>query len=124
AGGKTRWLVWSANVGTELRPRADYVLGAPGPALRWGGGVGFLPGDGAFQIGPEISGGVPFDGGTVDVEGMLGARVRFARNFTTGFAAATGFTHAAGSPDFRTVLSLAYTPPNGVYAPEVVDRDG
>jgi outer membrane protein OmpA-like peptidoglycan-associated protein len=124
AGGRSRRLIWSANVGVDLRPETQFATGAPGTELRWGGGVGFLPGDGNFQIGPELTGSIPFDGSTADVEGLLGARVRFAKNFTTGFGAGFGFTHSAGTPDFRSVLSIAYTPPNGVYAVELVDRDG
>jgi len=127
AGGATPWFVWSANVGPDLRPPVSYATVTPGAALRWGAGIGFLPGDGSFQIGPELSGGVALQNPqsqTLDVELMLGARARFARDFVAGFGAALGLSPGAGTPDFRSVLSIAYTPLGGALKVEVVDRDG
>jgi OOP family OmpA-OmpF porin len=127
AGGATRWFVWSASVGYELRQRVDLDLEVPGPGLRWGAGMGFLPGDGSFQIGPEVTGHVPIvaqgQNRSPDAEVLLGARVRFAKHFVTGFGAAMGIHTGQDTPDFRTVLSLAYAP-RGVRAADVADRDG
>jgi outer membrane protein OmpA-like peptidoglycan-associated protein len=134
AGGITRWLAWSASVGPELRARVsfpsttlDTIRNLPEPTVRGAAGIGFLPGDRSFQIGPEVSLGIPYtrhvDKNTASMEVLVGARVRFARKFTTGFAAGLGFVGAT-TPDFRSLLSLAYTPPGGVHAPEPVDRDG
>ncbi len=127
AGGATRWFVWSADIGPELQSSTPYDTVTPGASLRWGAGVGFLPGDGSFQIGPELTGGVALkspQAATTDVELMLGARARFARDFVAGFGAGFGLSPGAGTPDFRTVLSIAYTPLGGVYKVELVDRDG
>ena len=113
AGGAARWFVWSASVGPELRAKVPFVTETPGPALRWGAGMGFLLADGSFQLGPELTGAVALDPtqrSDVDLEGMLGARLRFARAFTTGFALALGLSPGVHTPDFRSVLSVAYTP--------------
>jgi hypothetical protein len=125
AGGAARWLVWSASVGPELRPRTPYLSATPGPSVRWGAGIGFLPGDGSFQVGPELTGGVGFkpQSATTDFELLLGARARFAGRFVAGFAASLGLAPGVGTPDFRTVLSIAYAP---VAPPRInrTDRDG
>jgi hypothetical protein len=114
AGGKARYLVWSASVGPEFRARIAFGDYATGPSLRAGAGVGFLPGDGSFQVGPEVTGGVPLDSvqkHRVDAEILVGARQRFARRFTAGFAAGIGIAPGVGTPDFRSVLAVAYAPP-------------
>jgi hypothetical protein len=126
AGGATRWFVWSADVGADLRPLTPYGVVTPGPAFRWGAGVGFLPGDGSFQIGPELTGGVGLihpSNATTDFEALVGARARFAKRFVAGFAASLGLAPGVGTPDFRTVLSIEYAP---LAQPkvEVADRDG
>jgi outer membrane protein OmpA-like peptidoglycan-associated protein len=124
AGGTTRWFVWSANAGADLRPHTSFDTIATGPAFRWGAGMGLLPGDGTFQIGPELFGSVPFTHlgkSTVDVEALAGARMRFAKLFVAGIAAGGGFTAGAGTPDFRTVLSIGYEPLSPRAPP---DRDG
>ncbi len=127
AGGSSRYLVWSADVGADLRPEQVYATNvAVGPAMRWGAGVGFLPGDGSFQVGPELTGGVGLkDTGprTVDLEALLGAKVRFAKRFEAGYAASLGLTHGVGTPDFRSVLSIAYAPPPEAPPQGVGDRD-
>jgi outer membrane protein OmpA-like peptidoglycan-associated protein len=114
AGGATKLLVWSANIGPDLRPHVVYSTIDPGPAIRWGLGVGFLPGDGTFQVGPEASGAIgldPVQKSTTDVEVLAGARARFAKSFVAGVALGAGVTSSVGTPDFRTVLSIAYAPP-------------
>ena len=127
AGGATPWFVWSANIGPDLRGNSPYATVTSGAAMRWGAGLGFLPGDGSFQIGPELSGCVALQNPqsqTLDSELLLGARARFSRDFVAGFGAALGLAPGAGTPDFRTVLSIAYTPLGGALKVEVVDRDG
>jgi hypothetical protein len=125
-GGAARWFVWSANVGPELRPQTTYAGITHGPAFRWGAGMGFLPGDGSFQVGPELTGGVGLvhpSKATTDFEALVGARARFAKRFVAGFAASLGLAPGVGTPDFRTVLSIEYAP---LAHPKVVvaDRDG
>src|SRR5271163_4672340 len=44
AGGATRWFVWSANAGPELRPEVSFTNASTGASFRWGAGMGFLPG--------------------------------------------------------------------------------
>jgi OmpA-OmpF porin, OOP family len=127
AGGATRAFVWSASIGPDLRPNHPFTTVTIGPSLRWGVGMGFLPGDGTFQVGPEVSGGVGLgdtEPRTLDLEAMLGAKVRFGRDFEAGFAAALGLAHGVGTPDFRSVLSIAYAPRATPPVVPVVDRDG
>ncbi len=127
AGGATRWFVWSADVGPELRPHRPYSTVTMGPSLRWGAGMGFLPGEGNFQVGPEVTGGVGLNDTeprTIDLEALIGAKLRFARHFEAGYAASFGLTHGLGTPDFRSVLSIAYAPRPTAPASAVVDRDG
>lgn len=123
AGGSTRRLVWSFALGPELRSTDRFVSVTPGVSLRGGTGAAFLPGDGDFQIGPEVTFGIPTSDltkQTTDLELLLGAKHRFARDFVVGFAASFGLLPGVGTPDTRTVLSLAYTPA----APATASLDG
>ena len=125
-GGVTRAAVWSLAVGPELRASRQFVNVTPGAGFRWGAGVGFLPGDGTFQIGPELSGGVTFaDAGRriVNAELLVGARYRFARDFVVGFAPGVGLGTGVGTPNFRSVVSISFTPEALVEAPIAADRD-
>src|SRR5262249_17832126 len=132
AGGASRYVVWSLSLGPELRGRVSYTPASQlvaGPSMRWGAGVGFIPGGGSFQIGPELTGGISLGDvqkRTTDAELMVGSKFRFATSFEAGFGAGLGLGGGVGTPDFRTVLSLAYTPPMAPPppAPAEVDRDG
>jgi outer membrane protein OmpA-like peptidoglycan-associated protein len=126
-GGVATHLVWSVAAGPELRATRQFVNVAPGSGFRWGVGVGFLPGDGTFQIGPEATGGVTFTDAarrTVNAELLVGTRYRFAHDFVVGFGSGVGLGTGAGTPDFRSVASIAYTPTTVVEAPPLLDRDG
>jgi outer membrane protein OmpA-like peptidoglycan-associated protein len=125
-GGTTRWFVWSADIGPDLRAKQQFANATPGAALRWGAGIGFLPGDGSFQVGPEVRGAVSLadpQKRTTDAEVMAGARYRFAHDFVVGFGAAVGFAPGVGTPDFRSVFTFAYTPDVGPEIEPVTDRD-
>ena len=125
-GGVTRHAVWSVAAGPELRASRQFVNVTPGSGFRWGVGVGFLPGDGSFQIGPEMSGGVTFADAsrrTLNAELLVGTRYRFARDFVVGFGSGVGLGTGIGTPDFRSVLSIAFTPQALVEVPVIADRD-
>ena len=127
-GGLTRWFTWSTSIGAELR--AARSLGtevAAGAGFRWGAGMAFLPGDGTFQIGPEVHGAVSFadpEARSTDAEALVGARYRFARHFVVGLAAAVGLAPGVGTPDFRAIGSFAFSPEPPPDAEVTVDRDG
>ncbi|APR77214.1 outer membrane protein OmpA [Minicystis rosea] len=125
-GGLTRWFAWSASMGPELRATRVFSGATSGAALHYGAAIGFLPGDGSFQVGPEVRGTVSFadpQKRTTDAEVMGAARYRFKRDFVVGFGAAVGLAPGAGTPDFRAVASFSYTPDIGPEAGPVVDRD-
>jgi outer membrane protein OmpA-like peptidoglycan-associated protein len=125
AGGATRWFVWSAALGPELRATRSTGGVSAGAALHWGGAIGFLPTP-DFQVGPELRGTVSFvdpQRRTTDAEVMASARYRFAEDFVVGVGAAVGLAPGAGTPDFRSVLSIAYSPDVPPEAPPLVDRD-
>jgi outer membrane protein OmpA-like peptidoglycan-associated protein len=128
AGGATRYFVWSANVGPELRAARPFVTATPGAALRYGAGLGFLIGEGRrLQIGPEVTGGFVFadvSKRAIDLEALAGAKLRFAERFVAGTAVGVGLTPGVGTPDFRALLSLAYSPPTALPQPVILDRDG
>ncbi|MFT3764169.1 MAG: OmpA family protein [Minicystis sp.] len=112
-GGLTRWFAWSAMIGPELRAARPFGGVTSGAAIHYGAAIGFLPGDGNFQIGPEVRGTVGLaDPGkrTTDAEVLAGARYRFAHDFVVGYGAAVGLAPGVGTPDFRSVISFAYTP--------------
>lgn len=126
-GGVTRWFVWSATFGADLRASQLYGGLASGAGFRWAAGVGFLPGNGSFQVGPEAHGGVSFGDPqkrTTDAEVLAGARYRFARDFVVGFGAAVGLAPGVGTPDFRALGSFAWSPEPPPDPVEVVDHDG
>jgi outer membrane protein OmpA-like peptidoglycan-associated protein len=125
-GGVTPWFVWSAAAGPELRAAVMSGGVMHGPSFRWSAGMGFLPGDGKFQIGPEAHGAVALvatSKDNLDADIFAGARYRFGRSFVTGFGAGVGLTHGPGTGDFRAVLSFAYTPDEPAER-AVADRDG
>jgi outer membrane protein OmpA-like peptidoglycan-associated protein len=127
AGGWTRRVIWSATLGPELRGTPTYPTVAPGAAMRWGAGVAFVPGENSFQIGPEFTGSVTLGDPQkriADAQLLIGAKNRFARDFVVGFAAAFGLAPGVGTPDFRSVLSVSYSPDPNAPVPPPPDRDG
>ena len=121
-GGRTDRIVWTAAAGPEIRSSQNYGGIAQGTMVKTGAGVGFLLDDARrLQVGPEITVALtPRDiqKRTTNAEALLGARYRFLSDFEAGLAAGPGLTSGIGTPDFRAVFMLAYTP-------EVVrDRDG
>jgi OOP family OmpA-OmpF porin len=125
AGGRTDRIVWSASAGPELRFAKSFVNVRPGPAFRWGVGVGVLLGDTrSLQIGPEITGSVaPGDvqRRNVQVEGLLGARQWLRGGFELGLGAGTSFAPGVGAPAFRAIAMFSYAPD---LWPSKKDRDG
>jgi len=115
-------LVWSAAAGPEIQGASTYASVDQGTELRWGAGVGVLLGESRhLQVGPEASGDVVFrdvQKRTTNAELLLGLKYRFLSFVQIGAAAGPGLTSGIGTPDFRAVLSVAFTPE------QKLDRDG
>ena len=118
-------MVWSAAAGPEIQP-AESVGGTDlGSQLKWGAGLGFLLGDARHvQLGPEIE-----RGRHLQEPGQAHHQRRAPRSTPatgsstisrSGSASGPGLTSGVGTPDFRGVLMVAYTPE----PKRRLDRDG
>lgn len=126
-GGSHDRFVWTFAVGPEFRSEAPITTVAQGTMIRWGGGFGFLLLENRhLQIGPEVSGAVTLDQvqtRSVNLEVLFDARYRVVDDFEIGLGVGPGLTSGVGTPDFRGVLSLAYTPEQHREPPDR-DKDG
>jgi OmpA-OmpF porin, OOP family len=90
---------------------------ALGPELTFGAAAGLLLLDETLQLGPElygataIAGDEPLARANTNVELLLGGRYRFLDDFQVGLAAGPGLTQGVGTPAFRGVFMLSYSPP-------------
>jgi OOP family OmpA-OmpF porin len=114
-GGRAKErVVWSAAVGPEIQGVSTYADVGQGTMLRWGAGIGFLLLDNRhLQIGPEVSGDVVFrdvQKRTTNAELLVDVRYRIIDDLEIAAGAGPGLTSGIGTPDFRGLLSLAYTP--------------
>jgi len=116
--GETSYLAYAATAGADLRGKTDAsgTIGSTlGTQLIFGGAFGVLLADRMLQIGPEVYGTTlmvgsdRFSRATTNVEGILGLKARLA-SFVLGAGAGPGFTHGAGTPVLRALLSVAYAP--------------
>jgi len=123
-GGRRDRGVWSFAVGPELRKFQQFNGIEQGTMLRFGGGVGFLFGDERrLQIGPEVSAALVLADANkqnTNVEGLLDVRYRVMDDFEVGAGFGPGFTTGIGTPAYRGVFMLAYTPDQ---KPPPGDRD-
>jgi OmpA-OmpF porin, OOP family len=107
-------VVWSAAAGPELQGKSTFAGIQQGSMFRWGAGLGFLLGsDRHLQIGPEASGDLvlrDIQKRTTNAEVLLDLRYRLVDDVELAAGAGPGLTSGVGTPDFRAVLSLAYTP--------------
>jgi len=121
-------IVYSAAVGPEIvGSSSGAAAGAieQGSMFRWGAGVGVLLLENRhLQLGPEASGEVLFSDVskyTTNAEILFDARYRFLRNFEAAAGFGPGLTSGVGTPDYRFVASIAFTPEQ---KRPVLDRDG
>lgn len=107
-------VVWSAAAGPEIQEKSTIGNIEQGSMFKWGAGLGFLLLDNRhLQIGPEIYGAATLrdvQKRTTNMELLLGARYRIVDDVEIAAGAGPGLTSGIGTPDFRAVLSLAYTP--------------
>ncbi|AKT37490.1 OmpA family protein [Chondromyces crocatus] len=124
-GGMVDRFIWTASAGVELRPTTAFANVESGTMVQWGAGLGYqVSEDRRLQLNAELAGGVGLGDTqlrTTNVELLLGGRYRFAGAMEAGLGVGPGLTPGIGTPSFRGVALLAYTPE---VKPPVVDRDG
>lgn len=124
AGGRYDRFIWSFVTGPEFRASTDFGSTPQGSMWLWGGGVGVLVGsDYEWQLGGETTVSADMSGPAArntNAEGLLGAKWQFVDFMQTGLAMGGGFTPGIGTPDFRGMLSIAYSPE----VKSQQDRDG
>jgi OOP family OmpA-OmpF porin len=125
---------WTAAGGAMLR-------GSDQPnALTYGVGVAALLAGDRLQVGPELYGATHLKGdvslstptltvdapGGTNLEALIGSKVRLVDSLVFGAAAGPGITSTVGTPSFRGVLSLSWspTPEHPVHTIEDADGDG
>jgi OOP family OmpA-OmpF porin len=113
-GGHTDRIVWTAAGGPEIRA-AEQVGGTKlGNLFEWGAGIGFLLGDERhLQLGVETYGSITLgniEKHTTNSEVLADLRYRVINDLEIAIGAGPGLTSGIGTPDFRGVLSIAYTP--------------
>src|SRR5262249_54147104 len=129
-GGRFKHFVYSAMLGTELRTSSHPH------SFEAGLGAAAVLGEEVFQIGPELTLGVPFstdnsfstktlnisEATSVEAELLIGAKIRPLRPLVFGLGAGPGLSHGYGTPQFFSVASVGYEPlpPK----PNELDTDG
>ncbi|MEI9937922.1 MAG: OmpA family protein [Pseudomonadota bacterium] len=107
-------LVWSAAAGPEIQGQSTFANVEQGTMFKWGAGFGFLLLENRhLQIGPEAYGAVTLrdvQKRTTNAEILLDVRYRVVDDVELAAGAGPGLTSGIGTPDFRALLSLAYTP--------------
>jgi outer membrane protein OmpA-like peptidoglycan-associated protein len=127
-GGRGEKFVWSAAVGPELRGTQTYAQVEQGTSLQGGAGFGVLLGEERhLQVGIETSIstvlGNPSRRNT-NAELLLGGRYRVAGPVEIGLGVGPGLTSGIGTPDFRGVAMIAFSPEQKKEAPPPpADRD-
>jgi outer membrane protein OmpA-like peptidoglycan-associated protein len=107
-------VVWSAAAGPQIQGASTFANVDQGTMFKWGAGLGFLLLDNRhLQIGPEAYGAVTLrdvQKHTTNAEILLDVRYRIIDDLEVAAGAGPGLTSGVGTPDFRALLSLAYTP--------------
>ena len=123
-GGRTDRLVWSVAGGPQLAGAASFAGIPQGTLIKFGGGVGVLLGESRrLQIGPEFSMALTPDGiskRTTNAEVLVDVRYRVFDDIEVGLGAGPGLGGGIGTPDFRAVAMISYSPEHKKVVP---DRD-
>lgn len=116
-GGRADRFIWSAMAGPTLKGNAATIGTATlGHEMNWGAGVGVLLADRRIvQLHVETAGGVNVqepDAQTTNAEILGGVKWRIPQfeDIEMGVGAGPGVTTGVGTPTFRGVFQLAYTP--------------
>jgi len=117
-------LVWSAAAGPEIQSKSTFANVEQGTMFKWGAGFGFLLLENRhLQIGPEAYGAATLrdvQKHTTNAEILLDVRYRIVDDVELAAGAGPGLTSGVGTPDFRALFSLAYTPEQKQEQPPVV----
>jgi outer membrane protein OmpA-like peptidoglycan-associated protein len=127
-------VVWSLAAGPQISGTQSFAGVTQGTAINVGAGVGVLLGESRhLQIGPEAyaSFTVAKDDKSAqdalkratNLEVLLDARYRVIDDLEISLGAGPGLTAGLGTPDFRGVFMIAYTPEQKKLVPPS-DRDG
>jgi OmpA-OmpF porin, OOP family len=126
-GGRADRFIWTAMAGPTFKGSSATIANVNlGHQMNWGAGVGVLLAEKrTLQLHVETSGGVDIeqsDPQTTNAEliGGLKWRLPKAEYLEMGIGAGPGLTTGIGTPMFRGVFQLAYTP---VIEEEVADTD-
>jgi len=107
-------VVWSAAAGPQFQGESTFANVDQGTMFKWGAGLGFLLLDNRhLQIGPEAYGSATLrdvQKHTTNAEILLDVRYRIVDDVEIAAGAGPGLTSGIGTPDFRGLFSLAYTP--------------
>src|SRR6478735_4681023 len=107
-------VVWSAAAGPQFQGESTFANVDQGTMFKWGAGLGFLLLDNRhLQIGPEAYGSATLrdvQKHTTNAEILLDVRYRIVDDVEIAAGAGPGLTSGLGTPDFRGLFSLAYTP--------------
>jgi OOP family OmpA-OmpF porin len=134
-GGRLPYFVWSATAGSVIR-------GSDNPhTFNYAAALGVSLVDDRLLVGPELFGSVDLgDKGllygapaierrsSTNAEWLMGAQFRIISNLVAGAGAGSGLTRGVGTPSFRVLARLAWSPePEEVEQaapPKPGDRDG
>ncbi|HSN99145.1 MAG TPA: OmpA family protein [Candidatus Nanopelagicales bacterium] len=123
-GGLIDRLVWSGVISPELRGSTSFANVEPGTSLQWGVGLGYLVGDDRrIQVGAELLGAAALGDlqtRTTNLEVLFDGRYRVNDSIEAGVGAGPGLSPGVGTPSFRAVAMVAYSP---AVKPPVQDRD-
>lgn len=114
---------YAVRVGVNIRDEKDFADSTIGTELSYGGSFGFTFARRKILIGPEIYGATTVANSQVwkqrtsPTEALLGAHGMFGA-FRGGAGIGVGLTDSFGTPDYRFVLGLEWTPF------QALDKDG
>lgn len=137
-GGYEKRLSWSVQGGMLFRPGKTLpgsTATPTGTAITFGAALGYLLDEArTIQIGPELyglttvaQGGTFLGSHSTNAELLLSGRFRPQQGpWVFGLGAGPGLGHGAGTPDYRLVAMVAYSPESEATpeAPADADRDG
>jgi OOP family OmpA-OmpF porin len=123
-GGRIDRFIWTAMGAPTFRSAQTYGDVRVGSQMGWGAGAGVLLGERRnLQLGVETYGGVTLSKSarSFNSEVLAGAKIRVVDPLEIGVAAGRGFSSGLGTPDYRGLLTIFYTP---LAAAPNSDRDG
>jgi outer membrane protein OmpA-like peptidoglycan-associated protein len=120
--------IWTAALGPEIRNETREIFNVTqGTSFQGGVGLGYLIGEEKnFQLGVESSIGAVLEdpnSRNTNAEIIASARIRVVDDIEIGLGAGPGLTSGQGTPSFRGVAMLAYTPKQEKPQPPPPDRD-